>query len=508
MNTTFRWRHAWAMGLSLALMTCLAALHLPYPFHGDQAFTLVAAQALDRGATLYVDFWDIRQPGAIWFFWVAGRLFGFHEAGVHSLEMLWMAAASVVALAIARRLVTRSYLAWLAPVTTVGVYYAHARPWELTQPEALLMLPLAICLLLALGDRPSLGSATTMGRWALFGVAAGVVVIFKLLLVVIPAGLGITAAIFAVATREARVRDVVRLRLLPAAGGLLLVLLPAIGYFWRRGALDELYWTTFVAPVLSVAQIPRGPYHRLVTSVGWFSAIWLPAAPLLWLGARVRHQPKPVLLLMTWVAAAAGAILLQRFHYWPYHFLLFVMPLGLLVLRGADAALDRIVPAGEYLGVTLVLVPVLLTAALPVGPKVLAIYDAMNGSGGVGDGYRRLMSPTYTPSRAAAAAISETAARPGPVFVFGNPQILVYSGRSQAIPLRGWALYSVLDEQWAAYPSLLKDARPVYVFIGEGGQPDIERRSPATMALLSERYRPFWKGAAGEWYELTDARAQ
>ena len=60
-------------------MAALASIHLPYPFAGDQALFLLGAAALDRGEVLYVDFWDIKQPGIYLFFWLTAApvwLFG------------------------------------------------------------------------------------------------------------------------------------------------------------------------------------------------------------------------------------------------------------------------------------------------------------------------------------------------------------------------------------------------------------------------------------------------
>jgi hypothetical protein len=75
--------------LPLIIVAALASIHLPYPFAGDQTLFLLGAAALDRGEVLYVDFWDIKQPGIYLFFWLAGRLFGFSKIGVHLLELIW-----------------------------------------------------------------------------------------------------------------------------------------------------------------------------------------------------------------------------------------------------------------------------------------------------------------------------------------------------------------------------------------------------------------------------------
>ena len=495
-------------GLPALLTLGVAALHLPFPLHGDQAFTLVGARLLDHGGTLYVDFWDIRQPGEIWFVWLAGRLFGLSEFGMHLFEVIWMMTAAYTAQAVAREVVTRRWLAALAPLTTIGLYYAHATRWELTQPEALVALPLSLCLLVALRDRHASTQAATIRRWLLFGLAAGIVAVFKLLLLAVP--LSILAVSIVFRLREGEPGRLVLNRLLPSLGGMASVALLVIAHFWSRNALDELYWATVVAPAQSIAEIPRAPYRRLVHSASWFVSIFLPALPLIWLGTRRRRASLEIWLIGAWSSTALAVILLQRFHYWPYHFQLFLLPAGLLVLRGTDAALDRWAPdpAAERAIAGLLVAPLLLSATVPVGRKMMALYDAVDSGLPVGQAYRERMSPDYAAFREAAAAISGPQSQPGPIFVFGNPQVLFYSGRQQAIPLRGWATYQLLDRQWALFAPQLERARPAYIFIGDGNWSAIERRSPATVSLLRSRYKVVWKSGAGEWHELIGSQPE
>jgi hypothetical protein len=55
---------------------------LAYPFHGDQAMFILGARVLAEGGTLYVDYWDFKQPGIYLIYFLAGRLFGFNEIGI------------------------------------------------------------------------------------------------------------------------------------------------------------------------------------------------------------------------------------------------------------------------------------------------------------------------------------------------------------------------------------------------------------------------------------------
>ena len=66
---------AWA-AIAVTLIAGLGALKLLTPLDGDQALFLYFAQAIDNGERLYVDVWDMKQPGVFWFYWLGGRIFG------------------------------------------------------------------------------------------------------------------------------------------------------------------------------------------------------------------------------------------------------------------------------------------------------------------------------------------------------------------------------------------------------------------------------------------------
>ena len=78
----------------LLIVAFLAFLHLPYPFDYDQGLFAYGARAIAGGARLYIDFWDIKQPGIYWYFAAAGSLFGFDEIGIHTFELVWMPISS------------------------------------------------------------------------------------------------------------------------------------------------------------------------------------------------------------------------------------------------------------------------------------------------------------------------------------------------------------------------------------------------------------------------------
>jgi hypothetical protein len=62
---------SWAVG-ALAMVVVLGGLKVYTPLDGDQALFLYTAQSIDAGGVLYVDVWDLKQPGIFWFYGAAG----------------------------------------------------------------------------------------------------------------------------------------------------------------------------------------------------------------------------------------------------------------------------------------------------------------------------------------------------------------------------------------------------------------------------------------------------
>ena len=141
------------------------------------------------------------------------------------------------------------------------------------------------------------------------------------------------------------------------------------------------------------------------------------------MAARRWREPRRaphLFLLASWIAGASAAILIQRYSYGSYHFLLLIVPLGLLAICGAEAALDRLELAGrsQARAAELMLLALLLVACVPVGSKALALYRAHTQPEGLGAAYRRILMPSYDSAQRAAAVISGDSARPGAAFVF------------------------------------------------------------------------------------------
>ncbi|HET9325277.1 MAG TPA: hypothetical protein VFQ05_00730, partial [Candidatus Eisenbacteria bacterium] len=257
----------------LALWTLLAialigATRIPEPFDGDQALFTLMARALHRGATLYVDVWDNKQPGIFLFYWLAGRVFGFSEIGVHLLELLYQLVTAALLMWVMQRELRQPVFACVAGFLSVGSFYLGATGWHLGQVEGLVGLPMLVSV--ALASQAAASPVERRTRMLAAGVAAGVVTIFKLMLAPLPALAWLVA--YMVRHSEERPSGVRFFRdwLLPAITGTGLLLGGTALWTAFRGGLEELLWASFTYPVLAAAEFPRAPWARLGESALWF----------------------------------------------------------------------------------------------------------------------------------------------------------------------------------------------------------------------------------------------
>src|SRR6478736_4904963 len=137
----------------VALIGLLALLHIPFPFDHDQGLFMSGARAIAGGARLYVDFWDMKQPGIYWYYLAAGEAFGFDEVGLHLFDLLWTLALGWVIVRIASRALRSELLIALTPLICLGPFYAATSPWHLSQVEIIVALPLAATVAVLLDAR-------------------------------------------------------------------------------------------------------------------------------------------------------------------------------------------------------------------------------------------------------------------------------------------------------------------------------------------------------------------
>lgn len=494
---------------ALAIVIFGGLLNLIFPFVGDQAMALLGARAIAEGGTLYVDYWDNKLPGLIWFYLVAGKLFSFTEQGVRGLELIWMTGFSLVMMVALRNYLYLRCLAALAPVAVVGIYYFAAEPFHLTQLEALVALPifLSAWLSVAGADKPSLSAKYYFAA----GLAAGVTVVFKLVFAPLFVAFWIVVSIDLIARRRASAADLFRRLWLPAAAGVVTILAVVAAKFWVDGALDELIWTAFVYPPQALATSPPADYVRLFESLmffGTYYAVWI--GFIVFAGVMWWREERNVLtsLMFVWLVVGLGLILIQRFSWWEYHFLNLFAPAGILGVRGMSDLIRLIArestskyTAPLFLSIMLAL-PLVASVAVPAGQKVRAYVKIfVTEKQGVAD-FKRTISQDYPGIEHSIRFLADKTALPGPIYVFGSPLYYYLSGRQRALPTTGWAWPYYLMSQWEQLAAELDEARPAYIYIDRLNRTLIDKRNDEVRALIDSHYLALLKDHKGVWYIL------
>ena len=495
--------------LPMVAIAVLGAARLAYPFHGDQALFMLGARTLAGGGTLYVDFWDCKQPGIYLLYLLAGRFFGFDEIGVHLFELVWNLGWAAAVISTTRSWFTRDWLRMVAPLAVIAPYYAAAGSWHLTQIEGLANLPLVACLAFAVTAAQGRNRVALM--MAASGLCAGVVVSLKLILAPLPAAFWLVALAWAYRERRIGIVEASVRFILPAAIGMLVPLVVLLLWFAARGALEALFWTNLVYPGEALRTAPMQSPKILLSSLWWLLQMFAPwfVPALVALVAGWWSRDLLCWMLTAWLAIGGVAVLIQALSWWPYHFLLFCTPIGLLGTKGLDVAIARLRANGgtrraarlaTAVALGILFAPTLVTWAGKANAALA--MDAFASEHRVA--FQRAVDPDFDSAWREARIIGDVNAHPGTIYVFGTPVLVLLSGRRQAIAVHGWSWELLLPRHWAMLPGQLARASPTYVYVSEFYAPLIARNSPDTLGLLERDYETLSSSAAGTWFRRRD----
>jgi hypothetical protein len=496
----------------LVIIAGIGALNLYQPFSGDTALFLLVAEGLARGETLYVDFWDTKQPGIFAFFYVGGMLFGFSERGVHLLELLWWLSFTIVCFFALRRYFDHPWLATVAPLVLLTAYYAHLIPWIATQVESLVGFPILVSALFLIA--PYQNRPTMAWGFRAAGLFAGLTVVFKLAL----APLFIAFVLAATVTQVRAAPPGERLRALAVLWGnftlgVAAVLATVCVALLILGGLREALWTWFIYPwsaldvsgPLPLDRLARGGAHL----IGNF-APWLPfVAVAAWSGPR--HGVSPFMrLIWLWIAMGIAIVLVQRFSWWAYHSALFFVPLSILAVRGVDIAITYLTDrthskAAPSLAAALLLLPGLGAVVFPTFQKADDLLPVLtSGSPDALTEYQLGFREAAYAQRIVD-AIDWEQASPGPIQVFGNPYIYLRAERRQALSIHGWSVEILTPEQAQQVTDDLVRLRPEYVFVANRQGRIIAHSIPQLLSTLQTHYRVEADLLEGQWYRSIES---
>jgi hypothetical protein len=501
----------------LAVIAVAALIHVPFPFWGDQALFAYAGHGLRHGDRLYVDIWDVKQPGIYLWYLISGTIFGFRETGIHVAELIWSVAFAACIQRVMRSRVEHRWVADIAPLLTVGAFYAAARGWDLTQIEYLVAFPLFISLWAAAAADSVEGPRHSRLLFA-SGLAASVVGYFKLVYVLIP--LVFWIYLLVARRRSDRSREAGRDSATLVAG-LALPMLPLLVYFVQHHLLGTMWWTYVTYPPKVVRSLDPPPWSRLRAGAWYFAEnfAWLGVLSTAAFGVlrtRVVRRRDPLAVgLAIWFVVGSATILIQN--RWGYLFMLLVVPLGLYACYGIDRLRSDALRRASQ---TQRRRPPSRTIALVICAAVLAVYPAKQIAHKVktlaGDDFALsaagrqkfddTFAPYYAQARAAAAYVRQPGRSPGPIYVEGNPLIQYLSGRDFALREQGWAPEQSDSRLWKWTDSELRDRRPVYLWLDQFSRQVMHRRSPETLTLINAMYCSTETIGDGTWYALRGSR--
>lgn len=496
--------------IPVIVILLMGLIHLPHPFYGDQALFMVGARELSAGGKLYVDFWDIKQPGIYLFYWLAGGLFGYTEVGVHALELIVFCGLSLFMVFSLKPYFNHQWLASLVPVATIGTYYCMTGSMHLTQVEILVGIPLFLCARLSSIDGKN--RFFQLSRWFMSGVSAGVVAIFKLVLAPIPVVMWLLVIIIRLRSAERQSKKEIISDAAAACCGVAVVLALIAFWFASNNALDELWYTNFVYPLQAVADAPAAGLDRLIRSLSWFgrkTIFFLFISSFVAFNWRSIKRETVTIQMMGWLVAGFLVILIQKFSYWQYHFMLLLFPIGVLSVRGIDAVLTKYADAKAVSGRrTKALALAFLMVFFAFSPVIQLMgkkcirfsIELVKGSSWSGD-YQMHLSKAYRAISKSTTFLAEDHSDRA-IYVFGDPLNYYLNQKRQAIPENGWGWEFYMPEQLNALISELDQARPVYLFISDWYADLFLHKLPHLFDFVNRHYFEYSKSDDGKWYRL------
>jgi len=491
--------------LAWLLFALVALVNLSVPFTGDQQFFSYGARVLADGGRLYVDFWDVKQPGIYWLYQLAASLpFGMPRS-VRVLEAISWAAVAALSIGIIRRATNSAVLAAMAPALVTAVPLAVAPAWHLSQVESFAALPITAVLYLLTG--PAIGRA----RWFGAGVAVGVLVGLKLLLVLVPASIMLVALSSGDGAEVAARRG--------GASPLSAIVFAAFGFaltaaaicvpFIVQGTIGELIDVSLVYPFTIIAHAAPVPVSRLLRSFAWAAWTTMPLAVMapwaLRCGTAAASSRRVVLMLLAWVVTAVLVIASQRMSWWAYHMMLLKPAIAMLAL----VAMARIAPIARFLhnGRTIAVASsviglFVISAATSTGQ--IAHKVAFFGMTHAGDARLRwedALAPGYPRVRieGAWARTTDTAT----LCVLGDPALQVSSGKRCTTSVFTWSGAALNAAMWQRMQREMRESPPELVYLATSELQLIRTHAPALLTWLHQHYVVMRSGLGSDrWYRL------
>jgi hypothetical protein len=354
-------------------------------------------------------------------------------------------------------------------------------------------------------------------------LSAGLVALFKAPYVVLPMIFWALALVESRRAQRMQISQAIRRLALPAVGGLLIPVTMTAAYLAQRGALGVAWWTFVVFPRQAAAETSLD-LQLLRDGTVWFARNFSVPLALAAVGAADRLRRGwdfLTLALVAWIVVGALLIWAQVIGWWSYHYLLLLVPIGLLAASGAETLVAaarargllywRAAASAVLLVLTLLLVPPLRLAARSVSEFVRARPLPLTPASA--REYQLEHDTAYAYAFRTTSFLRASASHPGPIYVFASPILYVLSDRPPAISLLAtW--FDPTSEAWDRMAAELTAASPPYIHVADGAIETLTAENPAIAddaralrSWLERRYRELRTEVGGTWYVRRDLPA-
>ena len=458
---------------------------------GDQSLFVVIAQMLDSGKTLYKDLFDYKQPGIYLFYLMAGKTLGWNDIDIHLFELGYWILFSLVLFSTIRKysLFHADYFNGLLPLFIVVVYYCSANPMSLTQLEALINFPLFIVIWLL--DR----AYKTEDKWFItylaIGIFIGIILLCKLVFGPIIAFFLLIHFIFIL--RDKNLKYIIR-TLLPLIIGFILPVSAFLSYIFIHQIEDLVFNIYFKIPTSVIGLNDQIDPDRLLSSIKWFIKRTLVFLPLAIIG--IFFIPKKeshfFSLVIAWGIIGTLVILMQKTSWWPYHFQLLYVPIGIFAALGLDFLM-------HHLLLKMQLKTQMIKCVLIVTILSLVFFNPLNI---LWRGFASInYSHGYDYAKNDSANIAKIIKPDDTIFICGNPRMYLFTSHLPELSTNGWILEYYLDYQWEEFYSEFKNKPPSYLFIENRYEKLIESKSKKIRELVDREYSKYDTVENGKWYK-------
>ncbi len=512
----------------LIIVASIAALSLQNGFSGDQALFLIYAKAINNGAILYRDVWDIKQPGIFIFYLIAGKSFGFTETGIHLFEIIYWLIFSVLLIFGLRKYFTNPLFALLTPIFTAGLFYTVSGSLHLTQVEELAGFPLFLSLWFCQNFLENLDKKLYLFLTGIFG---GIVLIFKLLFLPMLFAFWFWLFVFCFFLYGKQAK-----RFFISGGlifcGLIIPVALTIIYFAANGALGDLAYTTFIYPFDAVREIDKMEDRTGVLFDGliWFLKSYFPVIVLTLLLPVInikffftnRKNKKDFFIhdenflfscLFLWILSGLFVIFIQKLSWWEYHYSLLIIPLGILATKCLENFVEAIRNDTKIRRKFLAQTLLFLMAALAFIPAARRFANKIRQFGDVETieiGERKFgvtgdAAADYK-SISADVAFLKTENPRASIFVVSNPLYYYLSDSPPVFSANGAMSDMFTDFEWRRLNREMREKQPEYIFIETKLIKPIKEENTFFINIVEKNYSIYTTGERGSFYKFNELK--